>query len=40
LKKTTIEAHRFISKTYSESAPFVKTYEYWFWWFKSDDFYL
>jgi len=27
-KKTIIEAHRFISETYSESAPSVKTYIY------------
>jgi len=27
---------RFISETYSESAPSVKTCEYWFRWFKSD----
>jgi len=37
-KKTTIEAHQFISETYSESASSVKTYEYWFRRFKSDDF--
>jgi len=35
-KKTAAETHRFISETYSEFAPSVKTCQYWQ--FKSDDF--
>jgi len=31
-------ANWFISETYSESAPSIKTCEYWFWCFKSGDF--
>jgi len=39
-EKTTAEAYRFISETYSEPAPSIKTYEYWFRQFKNDDFHL
>jgi len=37
-KKTVIKIHRFILEIYSESVLSVKTCEYWFWRFESDDF--
>lgn len=36
-KKTAAEAHRYISETYSESAPSIKTCEYWYRRFQSGD---
>lgn len=39
-KKTAAEAHRFISETYSESAPSIKTCEYWYRRFRLNDFCL